>query len=220
MNVAQVWLYALLGYSLGWGAWQASRRFVARYAAGGAPLSPWLAGGRSMTALSLVARLTLAALGAYTGWRAQGLGQAVSILVTTGLLLTIALVDLAVRRIPNTLCLALVAWSLAQMLWLGRPTPVSAALGLVVAGIPFLLIALVQRGAMGAGDVKLAVAGGALLGYPLILRGLFWGILAAGGATLLLMAMRRIGRKSYIAYGPYLALGISLALIGSLGLWW
>lgn len=185
MNVAQVLLYALLGYSLGWGAWQASRRFVARYAAGGAPLSPWLAGGRGMTALSLMAGLTLAALRAYTGWRAQGLGQAVSILVTTGLLLTIALVDLAVRRIPNILCLALVAWSLAQMLWLGRPTPVSAALGLVVAGIPFLLIALAQRGAMGAGDVKLAVAGGALLGYPLILRGLFWGILAAGGATLL-----------------------------------
>ena len=70
---------------------------------------------------------------------------------------------------------------------------------------------------MGIGDVKLAAAGGALLGYPLILRGLFWGILAGGCAALLLLASRRITRKSHIAYGPYLALGISIALVNSWG---
>jgi leader peptidase (prepilin peptidase)/N-methyltransferase len=72
---------------------------------------------------------------------------------------------------------------------------------------------------MGAGDVKLAAAMGAILGYPLVIQGLLWGVLAGGGAALLLLAAGRVGRKDAIAYGPYLALGGWVAWMGSLGLW-
>ena len=140
-------------------------------------------------------------------------------LVVTGLLVTISLVDFQVRRIPNALVLALLLWAVVQALWLGQPTPVAAGLGLLVGGGLLFLIALAGRGAMGAGDVKLGAALGAVLGYPLILRALFFGVLAAGVGALVLLAARRAGRKDYMAYGPYLALGAWIIWTQSLGLW-
>jgi leader peptidase (prepilin peptidase)/N-methyltransferase len=105
------------------------------------------------------------------------------------------------------------------MAWLGQPQPRSLALGVAAGGGLFLLIGLAKRGAMGTGDVKLAAALGAVLGYPLVLRGLFWGIVAAGLAALFLLATGRAGRKDTMAYGPYLALGAWLVWTRSVGLW-
>ena len=93
------------------------------------------------------------------------------------------------------------------------------AMGMLVGGALFLLVALAGRGAMGAGDVKLAAALGAVLAYPLILPALLWGVLAAGGGALLLLVTRRVRRKDTIPYGPYLALGAWLVWMGSLGFW-
>jgi len=143
----------------------------------------------------------------------------VAALLVTAVLVVITLVDLEVRRIPNALSLALMLWTLVQVLWLGRPTLAAAALGMLVGGALFVLIALVERGAMGPGDVKLAAALGALLAYPLILHALFWGVLAAAGAALVLLVTRRAGRKDTMAYSPYLALGGWVVWMGSLGLW-
>ncbi len=161
----------------------------------------------------------MAALGAYLGWQALGLDQLAAVLLVTGLLVAISLVDYRERRIPNALVLALLLWAVVQVIWLGQPAAVNAALGLAAAGGLFLLLAIIQRGAMGLGDVKLAAVLGAVLGFPLILMGLLYGILAGGVAALVLLATRRAGRKDAMAYGPYLALGAWLVWTQSLGLW-
>ena len=221
----QVLIGGLLGYAVGMGAWLAAGSFVAHYRAQSVPDGQRQAVhllGETRGAISPLAALTQAGLalwGAYLWWRVPGLEQMVPALVVTGLLVTISLVDFQVRRIPNALVLALVLWALVQALWLGQPTPVAAGLGLLVGGGLFLLLALAGRGAMGAGDVKLAAALGAVLGYPLVLSGLFCGILAAGVGALVLLVARRAGRKDTMAYGPYLALGAWIIWTRSLGLW-
>jgi len=98
--------------------------------------------------------------------------------------------------------LALLACALAQVpvaraaqLRGGRARPGSS-------GRLFLLLFLVRRGALGAGDVKAGAALGALLGFPLILPGIAWGLIAGGAAALLLLVTRRAGRKDAIAYAP------------------
>ncbi len=139
--------------------------------------------------------------------------QTVSVLVVTALLVAITLVDLAVRRIPNQLVLTLFIWAVIQSLWTGRPSLPALAVGALVGGGLFLVIAIVGRGAMGMGDVKLAFALGAVLGYPAVLSALLTGIIAGGLAALILIVTRRIGRKDYMAYGPYLALGALLILL-------
>jgi leader peptidase (prepilin peptidase)/N-methyltransferase len=214
-----------LGFAAGVGVWFASRHFVAHY--GAQPSQEHPTGGRALLGeaqgtISLPAALTQAGMalwGAYAGWQAAGLEQVVAALLVTGLLLAITLVDFQVRRIPNVLVLALLIWALVQPLWLGQPTLVAAALGLLAGGGLFLLLALIGRGAMGAGDVKLAAALGAVVGFPHVLPALFLGAVAGGAAALVLLATRRAGRKDYMAYGPYLALGAWLIWTRSLGLW-
>ena len=137
----------------------------------------------------------------------------------SAVLLTIALVDFQTRRIPDALVIFLVFCAVAQVLALGRPTVTEAVLGAAAGGGLFFILARLGRGALGQGDVKLAFAIGALLGYPWVWQGLFVGVVAAGLAALLLMITRRAGRKDTMAYGPYLALGAWLVLIRVLGLW-
>jgi leader peptidase (prepilin peptidase) / N-methyltransferase len=60
---------------------------------------------------------------------------------------------------------------------------------------------------MGMGDVKLAGVIGLMTGYPVVVTALVAGIVLGGVAAAVLLIARRVGRKTPIAYAPYLALG-------------
>lgn len=212
MTLLPIALGALAGLALGWLAWLAASRFTARYQAAAAPSPP----AAATTGAALVG---MALWGGWASYQAAGLPVAASALVVTAILLCVTLVDLRVRRIPNELVLALLAWAGVQQIWLGQPGWGAAALGLLVAGGLFLLLRLLGRGALGLGDVKLEAAAGALLGYPAVLAAIFAGIVAGGLAALALLLAKRVGRKDPIAYGPYLALGAWLVHTRALGLW-
>jgi prepilin signal peptidase PulO-like enzyme (type II secretory pathway) len=90
------------------------------------------------------------------------------------------------------------------------------ATGLAV-GVLFVLIAVVgsllfKTEAMGFGDVKLALFIGLLLGWPYTVQALFYGVLLAGLAAVLVIIWRRSSKGS-IAYGPYLAAGALIMLL-------
>jgi leader peptidase (prepilin peptidase)/N-methyltransferase len=213
MGDMRLLLGGFLGYVAGLGAWLATRYYVSQCVThdkacqNPEPGSPLRQTRGVISPLAAIVQAVLVLWGAYAWWQGPALSELIASLVVTSLLATVTLVDLSVRRIPNHLVLALLAWGLVQMVWLGQPSPLAAVLGLLAGGGLLLLIAVVGRGAMGAGDVKFAGALGAVLGFPLILHGLFYGIIAGGLAALVLLVTRRVGRKDYIAYGPYLALG-------------
>ena len=77
------------------------------------------------------------------------------------------------------------------------------------------LIALIGRGKLGAGDVKLAGVIGLMLGFPAAITALVIGIFLGGAAAIILLLTRRAGRKSSFAYAPYLALGALVMLLAS-----
>lgn len=71
--------------------------------------------------------------------------------------------------------------------------------------------------ALGFGDVTISGVIGLMLGWPLIMYGLFLGILAGGLVSLVLvlalMALRRYESMSiFTAYGPYLVIGAAILL--------
>jgi len=69
---------------------------------------------------------------------------------------------------------------------------------------------------MGFGDVKLAgVLGGYLawLGWGELVVGAFAAFLLGGLAGILLMVLRRAGRKSHIPFGPWMLLGALIAIL-------
>jgi leader peptidase (prepilin peptidase) / N-methyltransferase len=68
-------------------------------------------------------------------------------------------------------------------------------------------------GAFGMGDVKFLVGMGLLLGGERALSGTLVGLLIAGVVLLVLLATRRIGRKSYIPFGPFLIIGALWAVL-------
>lgn len=140
--------------------------------------------------------------------------EAVIGLVFVTMLSVITLTDLERRIIPNkvlivgaVLCIAIAAPTDPG----GLPERAIAA---IAAGGVFFLVALAYPAGMGLGDVKLAAAMGLFLGWavaPAILIGLLIGSLV--GLALLVRHGAK-ARKMAIPFGPFLALGGVVALLG------
>ena len=62
-------------------------------------------------------------------------------------------------------------------------------------------------GAFGLGDVKLLAGMGLLLGGERALGGTLFGLVLAGVVLVVLLVTRRVGRKSYVPFGPFLIIG-------------
>jgi leader peptidase (prepilin peptidase)/N-methyltransferase len=75
---------------------------------------------------------------------------------------------------------------------------------------------------MGFGDVKLAPVLGVTLGWVGVgaaAVGLFAAFLVGGVVGVALMIARRAGRRSHLAFGPYLLLGALLGLLVGEPIW-
>src|SRR6266511_3139341 len=87
-----------------------------------------------------------------------------------------------------------------------------------VAGGVLLALALASPGGMGLGDVKFAlVLGLALgwLGWSAVVAGFVGAFLLGGLAALGAMLILRVGRKTQLPFGPWLALGALLAILAA-----
>jgi Flp pilus assembly protein protease CpaA len=128
------------------------------------------------------------------------------------LLVFLACFDLVTRRVPNRLTVpAAVAVIVLRAAFV--PSTLPEALGAAAAAFAFfLLVAVLTRGGMGMGDVKLAALIGLLLGTE-ALAALIVGILAGGVASLAVLLAWRGGRGHTIAYAPYLCFGAAIAIL-------
>ena len=86
----------------------------------------------------------------------------------------------------------------------------AAALG---GGLLFFLLALLTKGAIGGGDIKLVAVMGLWLGVRPLIVVIAYGFIIGGIAALFLLIAQQKHRHDYFAYGPYFALsGIGLLL--------
>ena len=121
-------------------------------------------------------------------------------------------VDLDQRLLPDELTLPIIPLALAVDL-AGRNPFVGGELlpALLVATIVPLALYLASlpfgAGAFGVGDVKLLVGVGLMVGFMRALGGLLAGLIAAGLVLIVLLATRRIGRQSFVPFGPFLIFG-------------
>ncbi len=84
--------------------------------------------------------------------------------------------------------------------------------GFFLAGSFLMMVFLFTKGeGIGGGDIKLMAAAGLFLGINKVLPALFIG--SASGAAVHLLCMKWRGKGRILAYGPYLSLGIFLAMI-------
>lgn len=120
--------------------------------------------------------------------------------------------DLDQRLLPNELTLPVipvgVLYGLSGLNPLVDAAFVPAAIAalaipaaLYLPSIPF------GAGAFGLGDVKLLVGSGLMLGAARAVSGVVAGLLLSGVVLLVLLVTRRIGRRSYVPFGPFLIAG-------------
>ncbi len=89
----------------------------------------------------------------------------------------------------------------------------SALIGGGVGLAVLLLVALIFRGGMGLGDVKMAGLIGIMVGFPGILTALLLAIVGGGLIAAILLLLRVKGRKGTMPFGPFLSLATMVTLI-------
>lgn len=133
-------------------------------------------------------------------------------IVVCVVLMAIAVTDARQKRIPNVLLgilsVVVVFWALAypEMTWKAR------VIGGLSVSVILLAVTWIRPGAFGAGDIKLMAISGLMLGTAKNLTAFLFATMLAAVYCLPGIAFGNRKRKSEIAFGPFLCLGIIIAI--------
>jgi prepilin signal peptidase PulO-like enzyme (type II secretory pathway) len=126
----------------------------------------------------------------------------------------VVVLDLRIRLIPDAITLPGLAYALGLAALTERsPTLLQAALGALVGGGLVLLVAIVSRGGMGGGDIKLMAMLGAALGWRSALVALALSQVAGAVIVLLILMVRRRRPARHVPVGTLIALFGAMLLI-------
>jgi leader peptidase (prepilin peptidase)/N-methyltransferase len=174
------------------------------------------AAGLAAVAVTTAAGFVATAL--HFGWSAE----LPPYLFLVAVLVVLSFVDLATktlpRRVVHVALLTGILFLAPISLLTGEPERLLwATLGAVGAFAALTVLHLAARGGFGYGDVRL----GAMLGWYLAWQGLryvpvgfFLAFVLSAVTGLALMALGRARRRTAIPFGPFLAVGAALALVG------
>ncbi|SDY88810.1 leader peptidase (prepilin peptidase) / N-methyltransferase [Tindallia californiensis] len=137
--------------------------------------------------------------------------------IITFLLIVIVFIDLDHQIIPDgvNLIIALLGTLYSIYIFYETRSPVllNSLGGILLGGGFFLLIAILSKGGMGGGDIKLMAALGIWFGWQGILMVTFLSFLIGGIYAIGLMLIRNKGRKDMVPFGPFIALAAFLTFL-------
>lgn len=152
-----------------------------------------------------------------------GLSPAFAVIAFYGcLFLVIAVIDINTGLILNKIVFPMLAVALLIDFLVPPPAifggffgagALSGLLGGAVGFIFLLVPAMLAPRGMGLGDVKMAALIGLAVGFPLVLVAMFMAAVSGGLMAIVLVLLRKKGRKATIPFGPYLSLGTMIALV-------
>ena len=141
-------------------------------------------------------------------------------LCLTGFMLFLGVIDHEKSIVPNKLLavmlviraiLLVIEITVYPFYW--KEKIISAAGGMLVGRILFLLADILSRKSIGLGDVKLAAVLGWYLGLALIWWDLVVGLLLAGIYSVIQLARKKLSMKDSIPLVPFLAAGTVIILL-------
>lgn len=146
------------------------------------------------------------------GYKLSGTLLLIKSLIFVASLIVIFQIDLEHYIIPDKILIFLV---IAWILFLPFVTVnyKNSFIGMVSAGCLLLLIAIVSKGGMGGGDIKLAAVIGLYLGWPNALLAMFLACFLAGIVGILLILLKIKSRKDIIPFGPFIAVASYITLL-------
>ncbi len=137
---------------------------------------------------------------------AAELVELISGMVLITLLLPLSVIDLREQILPDKLNLAGMAAGLALSFFRADFTPLASISGILAGGGFLFALAFISRGGIGGGDIKLMLFTGSFLGAPLALISIFLAAILGLIASLPSLFRGRLGLRSKLPFGPFLAL--------------
>ena len=125
--------------------------------------------------------------------------------------------ELILNKVVYPAMIVALLLALVPQPWLTRWIVVNgvanAALGGGVGFAMFLVIAMVSRGGMGWGDVKLVALIGLAVGFPLVLFSIILGAVLGSVVAVALVIAKKRTFKETLPFGPFLALAAMITLL-------
>lgn len=139
------------------------------------------------------------------------------ILLLVGVLV-MAEIDIRTRQIPHSIQLYFLVLGFGRVIYDWSNVGNYLLAGFLM-GALLLLIAVLSRGRLGGGDIKLMALAGLCLGLRDVFLALAIASVFASVIGLSLIAVGKIGSKTPIPFGPFLGAGIYLAYLFGKWIW-
>lgn len=175
---------------------------------------PALLDGKSWYRRVAVVALTVGAF-ALLGWRYEG-GDAVDLAIVSayaGVLIICSATDLLAYRVPNVVTYPAIIATFVIGMTLTGADRVDVVLGGLLFGGLLFVPSILSGGAMGMGDVKLALFVGFALGLSFVIPAMILMALGGGAAAVFLLVTRVRGRRDPIPYAPFIAAGMFIVML-------
>ncbi len=127
-------------------------------------------------------------------------------------LIIIALIDLEHKIISDVITLPGILIGLTISLALPHITFLNSIKGFLLGGGLFYIIAILSRGGMGGGDIKLIAMVGSFLGWEKVLLTIFLGSFFGSIVGIILIILKKKNRKDMVPFGPFLSLGAIISI--------
>lgn len=115
--------------------------------------------------------------------------------------------DITYMLIPDKILLVFAGLFLLERIFIPLTPWWDSLLGAFIGFTLLLLIAIVSKGAMGGGDIKLFAVVGFVVGTKIMLLSFFLATLYGAVFGIIGLALKRLERKKAIPFGPFIAAG-------------
>jgi leader peptidase (prepilin peptidase)/N-methyltransferase len=132
-------------------------------------------------------------------------------IILASILIIIAMIDIDTLEILDRFQIMLLVLAFSNLFITPLPI-IDHLIGFFSISVLFYIIAYLSNG-IGGGDIKLIAIAGLLLGYKATFVAFFIASIIGGSVAVYLLATKQKERKSFIAFGPYLCIGIYFAYL-------
>ncbi|MGM0900242.1 MAG: prepilin peptidase [Bacillota bacterium] len=141
------------------------------------------------------------------GWNLE----LITTLTLISLFIIIFVSDIAYMIIPDKVLLVFAGIFLLERIFIPLTPWLDTVLGAVVGFVLLLVIALVSKGGMGGGDIKLFALIGFVVGTKTLLLSFFFSTLLGAVIGLIGMSLGLVKKGKPIPFGPFIAVGTLIA---------
>lgn len=139
--------------------------------------------------------------------------QAVFYLFIAFVFIVLTFYDFLFKEIPDQISLPAIFITILYVLLNDVFTVGNLAIGIAIPVVFFSVLHFGSKGRwLGGGDIRIGALMGALLGYPMVLAGLFFGYLFGSIFSIMGLVFKKFSRRTQIPFAPFLLLGTYVAM--------